>query len=203
MPGTLRTAARAIRGAVRAHEKVLYYAPAATLAALTAPDRATFRVGTYADLLELGREHDYDADAVALLGPRFNQGDRLVLGERDGRVLFSGWISVGRMELPQALVGVAGDLAYAYKLFATPAARGGGLMRGFYGYVARELVPTSDGVLASVLSANEGSIGAHERVGFTRVGRFWDLRVGAFALAVTDRAVAERIGRRAAASFGD
>jgi hypothetical protein len=202
-PMPLRQAVRALRRTVEANEKVLFQALRGTLIALEAKRSVTYRVATAADLASLGATQDYDPAAIALLTPRLDEGDRLVLAERDREVLFSGWVSVGAIELPVTRVAMPSRLAYAYKLFTRADQRGAGLMRGFYGHIARALLGDEiEGIVATVATRNQVSQRAHERIGFRPLGRLWDLRVGRAAITVADRSVAGQLGRRLALTYG-
>jgi hypothetical protein len=202
-PMPLRRAVQALRRTVEANEKLLFHAPREALLALRASRPVTYRLATAQDLAGLGAAQDYDPAAIALLTPRLAEGDRLVLAEHDGEVLFSGWVSVGTIELPAVRVQMPARLAYAYKLYTRADQRGAGLMRGFYGHVARALLGDEvEGIVATVVARNQVSQRAHERIGFARLGRFWDLRIGRTAIAIADQRVAGELGRRVALTHG-
>lgn len=203
LPARLRRAVHSLRATIGSEQKILFHAPRGALRELQARARVHYREGTIDDLRRLDSDNDYDPGTIQLMTRHLAEGDRLVLGEEDGAVSFSGWICVGAIELPRARVSLPPGLVYAYKLHSRADRRGAGLMRGFYGYVARELLaPEIEAVLAAVVVGNVASEQAHQNAGFARVGRFWDVHLGKAALAITDRGVGARIGRRVVTSYG-
>ncbi len=139
-----------------------------------------FRNGDASDLSALtAREYGYDTAARAFGFERLRAGDRLVLGESAGRVVFYAWVMFGQMDLGRGQYApIPPGCAYTYKLYTVPAARGRGICPAYYAYLKRELRALGySRVIAWVEAGNRSSIRAHVRSGFHRAGCIWHIRL--------------------------
>jgi L-amino acid N-acyltransferase YncA len=139
----------------------------------------SFRYGDAPDLRALeSTAHQYDDPARSFGFERLRAGDRLVLGESAGRVVFYAWLMYGRMDLGvREFVELPPDCAYTYKLFTVPDCRGRRICPAYYTWITRELAALGyRRLLAWVEAGNEASIQAHRRAGFRPSGRIWHVR---------------------------
>jgi hypothetical protein len=140
----------------------------------------TFRYGTAHDLELLGApSYSYGGDARHFGYERLRLGDRLVLCESGGRVVFYAWVMFGQMDMScRNYVALAPDCAYTYKLFTVPDCRGQRICPAYYQWIRQELRELGYGsLLAWVEAGNHASIRAHTRAGFRKVGCIWHLRI--------------------------
>src|SRR5437764_957691 len=82
-----------------------------------------FRYGDATDLRALAEpEYSYGPGAIRFGLERLAAGDRLLLGESGGRVVFYAWVMFGRMDMGVGeFAPLSSDSAYTYKLFTVPA----------------------------------------------------------------------------------
>jgi ribosomal protein S18 acetylase RimI-like enzyme len=159
--------------------KMIFESATADVLSSTAAVPVTFRYGDAADLQTLAApEYRYDAAALRFGLERLRAGDRLVLGENAGRVVFYAWVMFGQMDMGLGeYAPLSSDRAYTYKLFTVADARGQGICPAYYVFLKRELRALGyRRVLAWVEHANYASIRAHTRAGFEIVGCIWHVR---------------------------
>jgi hypothetical protein len=138
-----------------------------------------FRYGGAGDLDRLAApEYQYDSSARGFGLERLAAGDRLVLGEVDGRVVFYAWVMYGQMDMGlRDYKALRPDQAYTYKLFTVGDCRGRRICPAYYEWLKRELGAAGfSKVLAWVEAGNRASIRAHERAGFRQAGTIWHAR---------------------------
>jgi hypothetical protein len=138
-----------------------------------------FRYGNAYDLETLASpEYSYSADARAFGFERLHAGDRLVLCESGGRVVFYAWVMFGQMDMGcRSYVPLPPGRAYTYKLFTVADCRGRRICPAYYRWIGRELrVEGYSRLLAWVEAGNHASIRAHVRAGFRRIGCIWHFR---------------------------
>jgi hypothetical protein len=140
---------------------------------------ATFRYGDAHDLDSLtAPEYSYSDDARVFGHERLRAGDRLVLCESGGRVVFYAWVMFRQMDMScRNYAPLPPDCAYTYKLFTVADCRGQRICPAYYAWIKRELRAMGYGrLLAWVEAGNASSIRAHTRAGFRRVGCIWHFR---------------------------
>jgi L-amino acid N-acyltransferase YncA len=139
----------------------------------------TFRYGRAADLETLAApEYAYDAAARAFGLERLRAGDRLVLCESAGRIVFYAWVMFGQMDMGlREYASLSPARAYTYKLFTLPDSRGQRICPAYYTFIKRELRALGyRSLVAWVEAGNRASIRAHKRAGFRVVGCIWHIR---------------------------
>lgn len=159
--------------------KLLFECSTAGARAADATAPLTFRYGTAADLSALAApEYQYDAAARAFGVERMAAGDRLVLGESAGRIVFYAWVMYGQMDMGlRDYKPLRPNQAYTYKLFTRADCRGQRICPAYYEWLTRELRAAGyDAVFAWVEAGNRASIRAHQRAGFRQAGTIWHAR---------------------------
>jgi L-amino acid N-acyltransferase YncA len=128
---------------------------------MTAPD-----LGYSAEAREFGRE-------------RLRAGDRFVLCEAEGRVVFYAWVMFGQLDLScRNYVPLTRDRAYTYKLYTVPSFRGRRICPAYYTFLKGQLREMGfRTVMAWVETGNKASIHAHQRSGLRAVGTIWHWRL--------------------------
>jgi hypothetical protein len=138
-----------------------------------------FRYGGAADLDALASpEYSYDTAARDFGLERLRAGDRLVIGESAGRIVFYAWVMFGHMDMGiRDFAPLPPDCAYTYKLFTIPDSRGRRICPAYYTFIRRELRGLGyRRLFAWVEAGNRSSIRAHTRAGFRIAGCIWHLR---------------------------
>jgi L-amino acid N-acyltransferase YncA len=159
--------------------KLLFESPLEEGRASSANAAVSFRYGDERDLASLtAPEHAYSGDARAFGFERLRAGDRLVLGESDGRVVFYAWVMFGQMDLSvRNYSTLPADCAYTYKLFTVADCRGRRICPAYYQWVKQELWALGyNRLLAWVEAGNHASIRSHTRAGFRRTACIWHFR---------------------------
>ncbi|MGH7664854.1 MAG: GNAT family N-acetyltransferase [Gemmatimonadaceae bacterium] len=165
-------AGRTARGSV----SVLLATPVAALEAdqsgdpeLVAPPGLSFRWATDA---EVARRPRFYATSAVDAPRRMERGDRCVVGEMGGEIVFHRWLS----EDPRLLAGVRmraggppGRLIYAYDDRTAPGYRGRGIAPLAFQWVAPFYRGHECVMLASVDRTNRSSLRAYARAGFRNV----------------------------------
>jgi len=157
--------------------KLLLEAP--TAPAEDANSDATFRYGDAVDLYTLAApEYQYDEAARRFGHERIEAGDRLVVGEIGGRIVYYAWVMYGQMDMGMRdYAPLRADQAYTYKLFTVADCRGRGICPAYYEWLKRELRDAGyRSVLAWVEPGNRASLRVHERAGFRQAGTIWHAR---------------------------
>jgi Acetyltransferase (GNAT) family len=140
----------------------------------------TFRYGDKSDLEMLAApQYGYSLDARQFGYERLSAGDRLVLCENGGRVVFYAWLMFGQMDLScRNYAPLPPNCAYTYKLFTVSDCRGRRICAAYYHWIRRELRDLGyTRLLAWVEAGNRASIHAHTRAGFRRAGCIWHFRL--------------------------
>ncbi|MCS7047753.1 MAG: GNAT family N-acetyltransferase [Verrucomicrobiae bacterium] len=139
-----------------------------------------YRFGSESDVNRLTlTAHDYDEEAKRFAIERLRSGDRLVLGEYLGDIVFYGWIMFGQMDLGyRSYRPISKDTAYVYKLFTVKEHRGRRVLPGFYRFVAMQLEEIGiKRMLCWVNSTNVPSLKSHTRCGFLPIGSFYEIQL--------------------------
>jgi hypothetical protein len=171
----LRTGARI--GSVR--RKLLFESPLDGRRPAAEMAVSTFRYGDERDLASLtAPEYAYSGDARAFGFERLRAGDRLVLGESAGRVVFYAWLMFRQMDMSIGNYSpLPSDCAYTYKLFTVADCRGRRICPAYYEWVKRELWTAGyNRLFAWVETGNRASIRTHLRSGFRQAGCIWHFR---------------------------
>ena len=171
----LRTGARV--ASVR--RKLLFESPLQTQCPGAPGVPIAFRYGDERDLASLtAPEYAYAGDARAFGVKRLRAGDRLVLGESAGRVVFYAWLMFRQMDVSIGNYSpLPADCAYTYKLFTVADCRGRRICPAYYEWVKRELWGAGyNRLFAWVEAGNRGSIRTHLRSGFRQAGCIWHFR---------------------------
>lgn len=171
----LRTGARIC--SVR--RKVLFVSTLDDRAPADAAVPVTFRFGDASDLESLAApEYAYSGEARVFGRERLRAGDRLVLCESAGRVVFYAWVMFGQMDLScRNYVPLPADCVYTYKLYAIPECRGQRICPAYYSWIKRQARALGYGrLLAWVEAGNLASIRTHTRAGMRRAGVIWHFR---------------------------
>jgi hypothetical protein len=140
----------------------------------------TWRYGGETDLRAMtAPELGYSAEAREFGLERLRAGDRFVLGESDGRVVFYAWVMFGQLDLScRNFVPLPPDRGYTYKLYTVPAFRGHRICPAYYSFLKRELREMGFRcVMAWVEAGNKASIRAHWHSGLRPVGMIWHWRL--------------------------
>jgi hypothetical protein len=159
--------------------KLLFECPTADARSAAPTVPLEFRYGTADDLRALADpEYQYDAAGRAFGAERMAAGDRLVLGESAGRIVFYAWVMYGQMDMGlRDYKPLRTNQAYTYKLFTRADCRGQRICPAYYEWLKRELRGAGyDAVFAWVEAGNRASIRAHERAGFRQAGTIWHAR---------------------------
>jgi L-amino acid N-acyltransferase YncA len=146
----------------------------------TAAIPVTWRFGGEADLAAMtAPEFGYSAEAREFGMERLRAGDRFVLCESGGRVVFYAWVMFGQLDLScRNYVALERDRAYTYKLYTVPSFRGRRICLAYYSFLKRELRAMGfRSVMAWVAAGNRASLRAHERAGLRPVGTIWHWRL--------------------------
>lgn len=157
--------------------KLLFECPTSDARLVPAP--VTFRYGDAVDLHSLAApEYQYDEAARAFGGERRAAGDRFVVGESGGRIVFYAWVMYGQMDMGlRDYALLRPDQAYTYKLYTVADCRGQRICPAYYEWLRRELRGAGyRSVFAWVEAGNRASIRAHERAGFHQAGTIWHAR---------------------------
>jgi len=140
----------------------------------------SYRFGDAGDLERLSEvDPSYDESAKREARRALARGDRLVLGEHEGRVIFSGWAMLGAIKAGRGRIRpVSQTWAYIYKSYTAQPYRGRGVASGFYGFVGSSLEALGyDRLVCWVSDRNISSLRAHAKVGFTTVGLIYEVRL--------------------------
>jgi L-amino acid N-acyltransferase YncA len=140
----------------------------------------SWRFGGEADLAAMtAPEFGYSAEAREFGLERLRAGDRFVLCESGGRVVFYAWVMFGQLDLSfRNYVPLAPGRAYTYKLYTVPAFRGRRICPAYYSFLKRELRAMGfRSVMAWVEKGNRASIHTHQRSGLRPVGTIWHWRL--------------------------
>ena len=176
---TVRSLARIAARLGSFRRKLIFESPTDDAHADAAAIPATFRYGNASDLRALDAPaYSYDAAAREFGLERLRAGDRLVLCESGGRVVFYAWVMFGQMDMGlREYAPLSPDRAYTYKLFTVPDCRGRRICPAYYTFIKRELRPLGyRSLVAWVEAGNRSSIRAHLRAGFHPAGRIWHIR---------------------------
>ena len=160
--------------------KILFESGLADPRPAAAAIAVSFRYGGEAELAALtAPEFGYSEEARRFGRERLRAGDRFVLCEAEGRVVFYAWVMFGQLDLSCGhYAPLSADRAYTYKLYTVPACRGLRICPAYYSFLKRELRALGFGrVLAWVEAGNRASIRAHMRAGFQPVGTIWHFRL--------------------------
>jgi L-amino acid N-acyltransferase YncA len=155
----------------------------------------TWRFGGEADLRRMTvPELGYSAEARDFGLERLRAGDRFVLCESEGRVVFYAWVMFGQLDLScRNYVPLAANVAYTYKLYTVPASRGQRICPAYYSFLKRELRARGfRRVMAWVEAGNKPSIRAHQRSGLRPVGTIWHFRLLARAYFLLPKSIQGR-----------
>jgi hypothetical protein len=139
-----------------------------------------WRFGSDADLAAMtDPELGYSAEAREFGYERLRAGDRLVLCESSGQIVFYAWVMFGQLDLScRNYVPLKPGHAYTYKLYTVPAFRGRRICPAYYSFLKRELRAMGfRSVMAWVEAGNRASLHAHERSGLGKVGTIWHWRL--------------------------
>jgi L-amino acid N-acyltransferase YncA len=138
-----------------------------------------FRYGDRGDLERLSSpEYGYSPQARAFGIERLCAGDRLVVCESRGRVVFYAWVMFGQMDLScRNYAALPPGCVYTYKLFTVADCRGRRICPAYYCWIQAELRERGySRLLAWVEAGNVASIRAHLRAGFRQAGCIWHFR---------------------------
>jgi hypothetical protein len=139
-----------------------------------------FRYGGEDDLSALtAPEFGYTREAREFGMERLYAGDRFVLAESEGDVVFYAWVMFRQMDLScRNYTPLEPRQAYTYKLYTVPSRRGRRICPAYYSFLKRELRTMGyESVLAWVEAGNRPSIQAHTRAGFRKAGVIWHFTV--------------------------
>jgi Acetyltransferase (GNAT) family len=174
---TFRTIAA---NALRLRRKLLYAADVGGLRDCSAKAPVVYRLGGINDLPRFS-ENFYGAGADQSLYSceRLNAGDWLVLAERDGEVLYAGWVMFGQIDLGvRNLRSVGAKSVASYRLFTRQDQRGNRLCAAYFAFLKRELLSRGiNRVVSWVELRNAASRKVHESAGFRPLGVVWHLRL--------------------------
>jgi hypothetical protein len=152
----------------------------------------TWRFGNDADLAAMiDPELGYSAEAQEFGQERLRAGDRFVMCESGGQIVFYAWVMFGQLDLScRNYVPLAPSRAYTYKLYTVPAFRGRRICPAYYSFLKRELRTMGfRSVMAWVETGNRASIHAHERSGLRSVGTIWHWRLGGRSYFITPEGI--------------
>jgi|GEM_PF-2551939 len=166
------------------------------------PEGLTFRAGSPADLEALNqRGYDMDTAAKCFCRDRLLAGDSLILGEENGEVIFYACVMYSNMDLDMGkIVPLASDLAYSYKVYTAPSARGRRICSTYYALLKRILRNRGyRRVVCRVAPSNPASMRAHLRANFHAVGDLFNVTVARIPHYWASQALVEWFARNCAA----
>lgn len=137
---------------------------------------ATFRLGGVQDLSHLDPVlHSYGSVDMVFARERFQAGDRLVVGEISGQIVFYAWLSFG--QIPR-FMDLDPAWAYSYRVFTVEEWRGRRILPAYYCYVRPFLRGLGyAGLLCWVAASNRTSLKSHGAAGFRYLGNIWEISV--------------------------
>jgi hypothetical protein len=140
------------------------------------PDGVKFHLGGADDLKSFSvADHEYGLAEKQFSFERLARGDSLLIGERDGEVIFYAWLMHGLMDMDMGvLVPVSTLAAYSYKVFTVQRARGLRICHAYYSFIRRWLYTQGyERLVCRITTGNTPSIHAHARAGFRPKGQLW------------------------------
>jgi GNAT superfamily N-acetyltransferase len=173
----------ALRGLARillVRRKIAYVANVNDLRYSSARTPVSFRFGDRGDLESFTVDiHNYDLDAKRYGRERLQSGDKLILGEIDGKVVFYGWVMFGSLDLGvRTLLPVGSDAVASYRLFTVADQRGKKISAAYFFFLKEEAQKLGCRRIVSWVEArNRPSARMHERAGFHRIGNIFHLRI--------------------------
>lgn len=176
---------RPLRNAVRDHvfwvrQKKILETDLSAVAESAPVAAVQYRFGSELDIGKLTEvDHEYNDEARAYALERLRHGDRVVLGELNGELVFYGWLMFSAMDLDyRNYVPLPPEYAYCYKLFTLKHLRGKKILPGFYSFLKKSLpVMGYRKLVCWVYSDNHASLRSHRNVGFKATGTIYNVRV--------------------------
>jgi hypothetical protein len=156
------------------HRKILLFTDTGAAPTNLVESPARFRFGGVQDLSRLDPVlHSYASADVAFALERLQAGDRLVVGEVAGELVFYGWLSFGQIPRFMRL----GPLwAYSYRVFTVEAWRGRRILPAYYCYVRPFLSGLGyPRLLCWVAASNRTSLKSHGAADFHFLGNIWEV----------------------------
>lgn len=145
------------------------------------PDIAVeYRFGDISDINRLDMEHhEYDSDARQFALERLQQGDRVILGDYQGRVIFYHWLMFRTMELAyRRYMPISSNRAYIYKAFTVREYRGRQVLPSFYGFISNYLRQRGiNKIVVTVNSRNVSALRGTTKGGFRPIGNIFRVRI--------------------------
>lgn len=169
---------------IRIRRRLLLEASIESLLPVTPAIAVRYRFGNAGGLEQLSQiDPRFDESAKRAARQRLNRGDWLILGEHDGRPIFSVWLMFGAIDAGTGRTTrpISPQRAYSYKLYTAEAFRGRGVASGVYAFLAPFL--SAKGcrrIVCWISDRNVASLRMHERTGFAAVGRLYEVRLLGF-----------------------
>ena len=140
-----------------------------------------FRFGTAQDIEKLSAErHLYTHQAIEYSRERLQAGDKLVIGCENDDIVFTGWLTFGKLELGnRVFLDISADRVCCYRLHTVADARGRGICPAFYAFLRESMDQVRvTQLLAVVHTANLASRRTHEKSGFRPLGKNYQILLG-------------------------
>jgi hypothetical protein len=155
-------------------------APVAGFPDVTPKLPVTFRYGDAADIGRLGELHDYDEASREHARRRLAAGDRIVIATHGDAIVYYAWLMHGQMDLDfNNFVPISAGRIYSYKLFTVEEFRGCKICPAYYAFLRDSIA--GEGyreALVWVAASNARSLKVHANAGFSRIGTYWQVRIG-------------------------
>ncbi len=162
-----------------ATRKVVFSAGPGEIRSAQSKIAVEFREGSEADLARFGPSYDYSSGGLSFARSRLVAGDRLVVAEHGGDIVFYAWLMFGQLDLNTgAYLPMSPARAYTYKIFTSERFRRCGLASAYFAQTAQWLKQMGYRELVLQVRADNGpSLATTERAGFRRVGSIIEWRV--------------------------
>lgn len=157
---------------------------------IACPVEVEFRI---ASLSEIERLFAGSPEITKKVREELERGCECVVGEIDGKIIFSGWLDFQRIyETGVMNYPLNANQAYIYRIFTTPAYRGRGIATSAYGFMFNRLFQKNvSQCFLSVSFENAASIKTIEKNAFERCGAIHFIRFGKRV-----RIIRERLNRK-------
>ena len=156
------------------HRKILLFTDFDAAPPKVVESPATFRLGGVQDLSHLDPVlHSYGSVDMVFARERLQAGDRLIVGEIAGQIVFYAWLSFG--QIPR-FMHLDPAWAYSYRVFTVEEWRGRRILPAYYLYVRPFLRGLGySRLLCWVAASNRTSLKSHKDAGFHYLGNIWEI----------------------------
>ena len=139
-----------------------------------------FRFGDFSDVAKLDIAHyEYDSEAKQFAMDRLQNGDKVIFGEYQGRIVYYMWIMFNAMDIDyRNYIPISSDRIYAYKRFTVKEYRGMSIAPAAYSFILDNLKLRGCEKLLGILdSRNIPSIRSTIKLGYYSIGNIYKIRL--------------------------